>query len=174
MTDQLDNQLAEQLDHLFPAARQEWDLARLYLDLAKTKGDEDLSPMEKLHLRGLLCGHSPIKIAKFLGKKPKGLGVDLSKTLYSYLKILLNKENIENWRNVRKWLKEAGYKKKPSSSVTQPPPTGTIINISNVRIVKIHAERIESSIEDGENYIDVHIRLGTSRTANPPKKDKQD
>jgi hypothetical protein len=181
MTDQLDNQLAEQLDYLFPAAQQEWDLVRLYQDLAKAKrtkgkGEEDLSPMEKLHLRGLLCGHSPTKLAKILGKKAKGLHVDLSKTLYPYLKDLLNKEEMENWRNFRKWLEEAGYKKiQPASPVSQPPPpTGTIINISNVRILEIHAKRIESSIGDSENYIDVHIRLGSSSFVNSPKKDKQD
>lgn len=149
MTDQIDNQLAEPLDYLFPAAQQEWDLVRFYQDLAKAKkikgkGDEDLSPMEKLHLRGLLCGHSPTKIAKILGKKAKGLHVDLSKTLYPYLKDLLNKEDMENWRNFRKWAEEAGYKKTPSP--LQLPQGATVFDISSINIEKISVEKF--SIEN--------------------------
>lgn len=59
-------------DDRFAQAAQEWDLETLYADLASAKGKR-LTPTEKLHLRGLLCGHSPAEIANKLGKIPKGV-----------------------------------------------------------------------------------------------------
>ena len=49
-------------DEEFSQAAQDWDLETLYADLASAKGKR-LTPTEKLHLRGLLCGHSPVEIA---------------------------------------------------------------------------------------------------------------
>ncbi len=56
----------------FPEAAHHWDLDTLYKDLASAKG-KHLTPMEKLHLRGLLFGHSPGEIAEKLHKSPKVL-----------------------------------------------------------------------------------------------------
>lgn len=99
----------------FPEAAHHWDLDTLYKDLASAKG-KHLTPMEKLHLRGLLSGHSPGEIAEKLHKSPKGVEVDLCNTLYQYVKILLGKcdRKMENWRNVAEWLEDAGYKSKSS------------------------------------------------------------
>ena len=68
----------------FAKATNEWDLENLYVDLASTK-KKNLTPIEKLHLQGLLCGYSPTKIAEILNKKARGLEVDLSNTVYQWL-----------------------------------------------------------------------------------------
>ena len=98
-------------DQPFSEAVQYWDLKTLYADLASAKG-RHLTPMEKLHLRGLLSGHSPGEIAEKLHKNVKGLEVALCNTLYQYVKTLVGKheDKIQNWRNICEWLEEAGYK----------------------------------------------------------------
>jgi hypothetical protein len=52
-------------------------------------------------------------MAKKCHKSANGLKVHLSKTLYQYVKVLVNKENdkLENWTNIREWLEEIGYKR---------------------------------------------------------------
>jgi hypothetical protein len=95
----------------FMQAENQWDLETLYSDLASVKGKR-LTPVEKRHLRGLLCGFSPGEIAEKLGKNVKGVETDLCASIYRYVKSLLDKsdEKIENWRNVSEWLDDAGYK----------------------------------------------------------------
>ncbi len=95
----------------FAQAASEWDLETLYTDLASAKGKR-LTPVEKLHLRGLLCGYSPAEIAETLNKSVKGIGVELCQTLYQYVKNLVGRsdEKIDNWRNICEWLEESGYK----------------------------------------------------------------
>ncbi|TAE59423.1 MAG: helix-turn-helix domain-containing protein [Nostocales cyanobacterium] len=99
------------VEERFAQAAKYWDLETLYTDLASAKGKR-LTPIEKLHLRGLLCGYSPSEIAERLNKNVKGVEVDLCNTLYKYVKNLVDKcdEKIENWRNISEWLEEAGYK----------------------------------------------------------------
>jgi hypothetical protein len=98
----------------FVEAESRWDLKTLYADLAAVKG-KPLTPVEKLHLRGLLCGNSPAEIAEKLQKNPKGVETDLCATIYKYVKVFVGKSDgkIENWRNIAEWLEEAGYKTKP-------------------------------------------------------------
>ena len=95
----------------FTEAANHWDLETLYTDLASTKGKR-LTPVEKLHLRGLLCGYSPAEIAQILHKSIKGVESEVCTTLYPYVKNLVGKcnEKVENWRNICEWLDEAGYK----------------------------------------------------------------
>ncbi len=110
------------IDDPFTEAEFNWNLIRLYKALAIAKG-EHLTPVEKLHLRGLLCGYSPAEIAQQLEKKTKGVEVDLSKTIYQYVKILVNKsEEVNNWRNISEWLDQAGYKIPSSFSSQQSAP----------------------------------------------------
>lgn len=97
------------VDEQFREATTQWDLNRLYKDLAFAKGDE-LTPIEKVHLRGLLCGCSPTDIAQQLHKSCKGVEVDLSRTVYQYVRNLLHNGEVKNWRNISKWLGQAGYK----------------------------------------------------------------
>jgi hypothetical protein len=95
----------------FHRAEQMWDLKRLYADLATANG-KALTPMEQVHLQGLLCGYSPDQIAEKLVKTPDGVRSDLCRTVYSYTKKLLGKDNqeLDNWSSIARWLEQAGYK----------------------------------------------------------------
>ncbi|BDA75423.1 hypothetical protein CAL7716_095890 [Calothrix sp. PCC 7716] len=127
-------------DEQFLQAANYWDLETLYGDLASAKGKR-LTPVEKRHLRGLLCGFSPAEIAEKLGKNGKGVETDLCATIYRYVKSLLDKcdEKIENWRNIGEWLDDAGYK---NQSVKVPgldlSPDKTVVNVTNINIDKNH------------------------------------
>ncbi|MBW4543057.1 MAG: helix-turn-helix domain-containing protein [Symplocastrum torsivum CPER-KK1] len=122
-------------DESFTEAANHWDLETLYADLASTKGKR-LTPVEKLHLRGLLSGYSPAEIAERLGKNVKGVETDLCATLYRYVKSLVDKcnEKIENWRNISEWLEEAGYKSQSSAKlpVSNCLPKNSVANITNI------------------------------------------
>ena len=127
------------IDQQFNQAALHWDLDTLYTDLASAKGKR-LTPMEKLHLRGLLCGFSPAEIAEQLGKNVKGVKTDLCVTLYRYVKSLVDKldARIESWREVTEWLEEAGYKLQtpPQIPVDSLLTEKSIVNISNIHIDK--------------------------------------
>ena len=121
----------------FVEAESRWDLKTLYTDLAAVKG-KPLTPVEKLHLRGLLCGNSPAEIAEKLQKNPKGVETDLCATIYRYVKGFVGKgiEKIENWRNIAEWLEDAGYKTKPPAKfpIQDGLPKNSAVNISNISI----------------------------------------
>ena len=123
----------------FSQAAHQWDLETLYTDLASAKGKR-LTPVEKLHLRGLLCGYSPGEMAEKLGKDAKGVESDLCASVYKYVKGLIGKcnEKIGNWRNIAEWLEEAGYKTKSSAKlpVKDLLPENSVVNISNITIEK--------------------------------------
>jgi len=171
--------MLENLDTQFTRAETDWDLDRLYQDLAKAKR-RPLSPMEKLHLRGLLCGYSPSKIAKILHKKPKGVYVDLAKTLYPYLEEVVGKvdEGIGNWRNFREWLGKAGYGKIPLSDSSQSHRFSSssslsiaTLNISNVNVVINYLKTVNI---EGNEYIDFSGRVGPLPASEATEKDKPD
>jgi hypothetical protein len=94
--------------------------------------------MEKLHLRGLLCGFSPAEIAEQLGKNVKGVKTDLCVTLYRYVKSLVDKldARIESWREVTEWLEEAGYKRQtpPEIPVDSLLTEKSVVNVNNIHI----------------------------------------
>jgi hypothetical protein len=121
----------------FSQAAQHWDLETLYTDLASAKGKR-LTPVEKLHLRGLLCGCSPGEIAEKLGKDAKGVESDLCASVYKYVKSLIGKgnEKIGNWRNIAEWLEDAGYKSKSPAKlpIQDALPKNSAVNISNISI----------------------------------------
>lgn len=122
-------------DEQFTEAHQQWDLKTLYADLAYAKG-KPLTPMEKLHLRALLSGHSPTEIAEKLGKDRNGVKTDLCASVYKYIKVLLDKseERIDNYRSICEWLESAGYKSEllPPLPVNQLVPEKSVINITNM------------------------------------------
>jgi len=132
----------------FAEAENSWDLPRLYTDLGKTKG-KSLTAKEKFYLRGLLCGYGPAEIAKKCHKSAGGLKVNLSKTLYQYVKILVNKENekLENWTNIREWLEEIGYKR--SAMQSQPSNQCLSIYAPNATNISVKNNRIDISFENG-------------------------
>lgn len=134
----------------FAQATNQWDLETLYIDLASAKGKR-LTPVEKLHLRGLLCGYSPVEIAEKLNKSAKGVGVDLCKTLYVYVKNLVDKsdESIENWRDVTEWLEEAGYKNRVSFEAD---------NSDSVSL-KVVVKKANIILENNHLIIDLNMRI---------------
>lgn len=144
------------IDEQFTQASNHWDLDTLYTDLASAKGKR-LTPVEKLHLRGLLCGYSPTEIAEKLGKNVKGVETDLCATLYRYVKSLVNKCNkkIENWRNVTEWLEEAGYKAQSPAdlAVSDLLPEKSVVNISNI------------SMENNQIVIAFNLRIPTTSSS---------
>ncbi|MBW4495078.1 MAG: helix-turn-helix domain-containing protein [Oscillatoria princeps RMCB-10] len=150
------------IDEQFAQAANYWDLETLYTDLASAKGKR-LTPVEKLHLRGLLCGHSPAEIAEKLGKSVKGVEVELCNTLYQYVKNLVGKrdEKVDNWRNICEWLQEAGYKAQPpaQSQARNFFPESSVVNITNI------------SIDNKQLVIIINLRIPISPASEPPKED---
>jgi len=101
----------------FIEAANNWDLERLYAELEVAKREWGvnrrwgLTTVEKLYLRGLLCGHSPDEIATELYKDIGLVRVQLSNGLYRYVEKLLERPKpLENWRDIVIWLAEAGYR----------------------------------------------------------------
>jgi len=128
--------------------------------LAKAKG-KNLTQVEKLHLCGLLCGFSPAEIAEKRHKNAAGLSVDLSNTVYQYIKVVLNKEQIENWRNICQWLEEAGYKNQIVTQSNQSIPVGAKVHIENINI-----DNISNQIQIG-----ILLQLPVSLLSETLKKD---
>jgi hypothetical protein len=149
-------------DEQFAQAANYWDLETLYTDLASAKGKR-LTPVEKLHLRGLLCGHSPAEIAEQLGKSVKGVEVEFCNTLYPYVKNLVGKrdEKVDNWRNICEWLQEAGYRAQPpaQSPAMNLLPERSVVNITNI------------TIDNKQLVIVINLRIPTSPASEPPKED---
>jgi len=137
-------------DAQFTQAATHWDLDTLYTDLASAKGKR-MTPVEKLHLRGLLCGYSPAEIAEKLNKSVKGVEADLCNTVYRYVKNLVGKcdETTGNWRNIYEWLHEAGYKTHPSVQV----------QLSNCLPVDLLVKKANISFDKNQIIIDINMRI---------------
>ena len=105
-------------EDLFAEPATNWDLQKLYKDLAVAKGEfaphqkRGLTHTEKKHLGGLLCGYSPAEMAKKLHKSARGVEADLCKTIYRYVEQLTKQplNTLKNWRDIPKWLEQTGYK----------------------------------------------------------------
>ncbi|MBD1928287.1 NACHT domain-containing protein [Trichocoleus sp. FACHB-90] len=100
----------------FQEAANNWNLEKLYIDLASAKG-RSLTPVEKKFLRGLLCGYSPAEIADtvYKSRTSSAVRVYLSNGLYKYIQELLIRQTgdtikIKNWSRVTNLLSKAGYK----------------------------------------------------------------
>lgn len=143
----------------FTEAGNDWDLETLYTDLASAKGKR-LTPTEKQHLRGLLCGHSPAEIAEKLNKNPKGIAVDFCNTLYQYVKNLVGKseEKVENWRRICEWLDDAGYKTQ-SSPETE---SGDCLPI------KFVIKKANIILDKNQIIVDINLRIVASSPSEIP------
>ena len=87
----------------FIEAKNNWNLDKLYIDLASSKG-KALTPVERKFLRGLLCGLSPAEIAHIVYKTRSSstVRVYLSNGLYKYLEEMLSLRTgssikVKNW-----------------------------------------------------------------------------
>ncbi|MEL6816130.1 MAG: ATP-binding protein [Cyanobacteria bacterium J06598_3] len=103
---------------LFEDAADQWDLDRLYADLAASKRKigahkrSEMTSLEKQRLRGLLLKYSPADIAEREVIEPRTVEVALSQGLYRYIKMLTGRDrtSVENWRDIETWLTAAGYR----------------------------------------------------------------
>ena len=155
---------------LFAEAAKHWDLERLCQALAEAKQQiaprsrSGLTETEKLYMRGLLCGHSPADIARKLLQTPKSGEVYVCKTLYQYVKKLVDSptESVGNWRNICNWLEEAGYKAKASveSNFSNSLPMDTSFKIVNI-----------SCVEQNTISIDINIQLTFPSSSETSKTD---
>ncbi|HBB30653.1 MAG TPA: hypothetical protein DDZ80_09605 [Cyanobacteria bacterium UBA8803] len=113
------------IEEPFKQAATDWDLERLYRDLARVKQQSgkryQLTAVEMACLRGLLCRHSPNEIASVLNRELRGLRVDLSRGLYRYVETLTGRtlNTLKDWRDVADWLLLAGYQTLSDRPVTQ-------------------------------------------------------
>ena len=105
------------LEEDFIEAKNNWELEKLYVDLASAKG-KALTPVEKKFLRGLLCGCSPAEIAKVVYQSGSSstVRVYLSNGLYKYIEEMLSNQvgdsvKVKTWSRVTQLLEKAGYKK---------------------------------------------------------------
>ncbi|MEG4110561.1 MULTISPECIES: tetratricopeptide repeat protein [unclassified Microcoleus] len=113
----------------FTLAANDWDLEKLYKDLAAAKKNcmlgkrPGLTEVEKLYLRGLLCDYSSNEMATKLYKNARGIDTTLCQTIYRYVEKLTNKSTntVKNWRDIPDWLELAGYKTRSSNSVENKP-----------------------------------------------------
>ena len=104
------------IEEEFIEAKNNWDLEKLYVDLASAKG-KALTPVEKKFLRGLLCGFSPAEIASkvYKTRSSSTVRVYLSNGLYKYIEEMLSNQasdsiKVKNWSRVTQLLEKAGYK----------------------------------------------------------------
>jgi hypothetical protein len=114
----------------FIEAQTNWQLDKLYVDLASAKG-KALTPVEKKLLRGLLCGCSPAEIAQkiYQTRNSSTVRVYLSNGVYKYIEEMLANQlgytvKIKNWSHVTHLLEKAGYKK----NLLSVPQTNSFIN----------------------------------------------
>jgi len=134
----------------FILAANDWALERLYKDLADAKREvaphkqRELTEVEKLHLRGLLCDCSPSDIAKKLHKQEGGLRAELSSTVYLYVKHLTQGKvdiKLKNWRCILAWLEQAGYKTRSSNLDENEAEITTFVSDSDIDAL---VERVRS------------------------------
>lgn len=149
------------LEEKFKNAAELWDLERLYNDLARIKGSP-LTRIERLHLRGLLCGYSPAILAKKLHKSPRGIQADISNTVSRYVKELTNKgqpkklEKLNNAGDIGELLEKVGYRK-----ISDIPKDEVILPVESIdSVVKINNF---NPITNNQNItVEINIRLITS------------
>lgn len=106
---------------LFEEAADQWDLDRLYADLAASKRQigahkrSEMTALEKQRLRGLLLKCSPADMAEREVIEPRTVEVALSQGLYRYIKLLTGRDrtSVDNWRDIETWLTAAGYRCTP-------------------------------------------------------------
>jgi len=146
-----------------------YHLETLYDDLASAKG-KHLTPTEKLHLRGLLCGHSPAEIAEKLNKQAGGVETDLSATIYRYVKALagIDGEKIEGWRKVKELLEAAGYK-----VPTKPEIRGMILGESTVNISEIKFEKSDYAIGNLVTVFTLRLEIPTEKIVDSESQDQE-
>lgn len=155
----------------FTEAEKNWNLQKLYEDLRTAKQQcgsvkqKVLTDIEKCHLRGLLCGYSPQKIADERVIAVGTVNDALSKTLYNYIaKLIDDREKIRHWSDVPYLIEKAGYKIKLSKQLQPshplPDEKENILEASHSIGATSFIEYFSKSI-DQLNSKNIHVRIGT-------------
>jgi hypothetical protein len=146
----------------FIEAKNSWEVERLYINLASSKG-KALTPVEKKFLRGLLCGFSPAEIANtvYKSRSSSTVRVYLSNGLYKYIEDMLSDQTghpvkVKNWSRVTHLLEEAGYKR-PRQLITD--QTHEPIEIYPKQEINLNITK-PSYKEDLSEAIDTNIFYG--------------
>jgi hypothetical protein len=154
-----------QIEDEFLEAKKNWELEKLYIDLASAKG-KALTPVEKKFLRGLLCACSPAEIAKIVYQSASSstVRVYLSNGLYKYIEEMLSNQagysvKVKNWSRVTHLLEQAGYKKGWFQS-EQPIINPIITNKEQDTDFKAHQS---AKIKDWGEAIDVSVFYGRTQ-----------
>jgi predicted NACHT family NTPase len=107
-------------EEAFADAYENWEVERLYFELANTKG-KPLSPNAKLFLQGILCGYSPAEIANifnYQGKTPSDtVRQTLSKEVYPAIKALVQNDQKIDYRKIPQLLEQYKKGSQPSSTI---------------------------------------------------------
>jgi len=92
-----------------------------------------------------------------------GVEVDLSNTIYQYVKNLVNKseEKLDHWRNICGWLEEAGYKSQQTHKTEE--------NQSRILDAQVHVSNL--NVENEKIEIGVLIQLVLPNPSDSSKKD---
>lgn len=153
-----------QIEDEFLDAKKNWELEKLYIDLASAKG-KALTPVEKKFLRGLLCACSPAEIAKIVYRSASSstVRVYLSNGLYKYIEEMLSNQagysvKVKNWSRVTHLLETAGYKK----NWLQFQPTDSHITTSKEQDTDLKAHQ-STKIKDWGEAIDVSVFYGRTQ-----------
>ncbi|MCP9293523.1 MAG: NACHT domain-containing protein [Planktothrix agardhii LY1] len=111
---------ANQSEEKFSEAYLDWEIERLYADLANSL-KKTLSPNAKTYLRGILCGYSPKEIAEKLDLRAKDTSIQVRQILtaevYQAVKNQLGINKIKNYSEIPKLL-EQEYRKPVKQSET--------------------------------------------------------
>ncbi|CAD5929875.1 NACHT domain-containing protein [Planktothrix agardhii] len=111
---------ANQSEEKFSEAYLDWEIERLYADLANSL-KKTLSPNAKTYLRGILCGYSPKEIAEKLDLRAKDPSIQVRQILtaevYQAVKNQLGINKIKNYSEIPKLL-EQEYRKPVKQSKT--------------------------------------------------------
>ncbi len=151
------------IEEEFVEAKNNWELEKLYVDLASAKG-KALTPVEKKFLRGLLCGFSPAEIANTVYKTRSSstVRVYLSNGLYKYIEEMLSNQSgnnikVKSWSRVTQLLEKAGYKKNWASieAITNSVMTRRKFTPESVKIASVK--------QDWGEAVDVSVFYGRSR-----------
>ncbi|MBV6625021.1 MAG: NB-ARC domain-containing protein [Rivularia sp. (in: Bacteria)] len=152
------------IEEEFIEAKNNWDLEKLYIDLASAKG-KALTPVEKKFLRGLLCGFSPAEIASkvYKTRSSSTVRVYLSNGLYKYIEEMLSRQapefiKVKNWSRVTQLLEKAGYKK-----VWLQIESGTLNKTSNKTKAQEIANNKSTPMQDWGEAVDTSVFYGRTK-----------
>jgi hypothetical protein len=163
------------INEFFSEAANNWKLEQIYSAFEQAKRNHNprarkhLTEIEKLYLRGILCGCSPREIARTRGKDNKGGEVYVSRNLYEYFKKLpdVPDEKVNNWRDIITYCEKCGYKGQDTNNLNHQilsKLNGSLPLDALIKVIDIGCDNQNQNCVT----IDINIRLtlGTDKQEN--------